>query len=642
MKKNVLPVVMILALVMSTLSGCSVKERENTTVTVNEETNEETVHADEETIHTDEETAHANEEPVYANEIESLTDEQKKSIAMLNYLAVLTQEINESKNSRLFLENAYSSLIGNTHPNAVDYRTQKHLTELLDVLESYRMATIKRDRLEYLYEQNQAKAIKSAIPNPLGLLSAIQSANPIQLVSAVVYMAVDSATSYMAASEEAAQEYLQSGWALDDEEANVLHESRKQAFEYMLDIVREFDLPGDMALSEDIVSKYVSWKNQSNTVQKIQFFEDNKDTYQGYGDYWLTLASCYYENGDYEKCIESVKTYQGMNARIFRKDHDLARTLPLVIAAADEIQKNNEYVSDIEQWLQLLMNNTSEEDWALRYFAAQTYQELYSKTNSVDYLQEAYDITLNNVNFLVNKQREKNTEYLTAIQEKAVPEGKTDSEKEEAKEIKQYNQMLKEERETALPPTYEPFLLNCDFLFSLTKDENLGISPKELKKINDILHPSGEPVFLTDVLDASYWINVDGEDFSYGSDLQHQEYQVDFDGDKLMIPAFLVTDEAEISVTISSEEDPITDWVLEKVTRSNEGDVSTFISTYKSEEAKEHKYTVEDKVQVEIVPMKGMSSEKYHFNFEVSDSFKSVIPIPPFNLLDKVKFQVVP
>ena len=298
---------------------------------------------------------------VLASNGAELTDEQQKSISMLNYLAVLTQEINESKNSRLYLENAYTSLIGNTHPNAVDYRTQKQLTELLDTLEAYRMVAVKRDRLEYLYEQNQARAIKSAIPNPLGLLSATHSINPMQLVTSVVYMAVDSTASYSAAKEEAEQEYLQSGWALDDEESEVLHTSRKQAFEYMLDIVREYSLPGDLALSEDTVKKYVTWKNHDNNVQKIQFFEENRNTYQGYGDYWLSLASAYFQEGDYLKCIESVKTYQEMNARIFRLDHDFAKVLPLAVASAEEIQEGDEYLSDIESWLQQIIGNTSEE-----------------------------------------------------------------------------------------------------------------------------------------------------------------------------------------------------------------------------------------------------------------------------------------
>jgi LPS O-antigen subunit length determinant protein (WzzB/FepE family) len=57
--------------------------------------------------------------PVYAQET-ALTDEQRNAIGMLNYITVLTQDINASKNSRMYMEEAYSTLINNTYTNAVD------------------------------------------------------------------------------------------------------------------------------------------------------------------------------------------------------------------------------------------------------------------------------------------------------------------------------------------------------------------------------------------------------------------------------------------------------------------------------------------------------------------------------------------
>lgn len=56
-----------------------------------------------------------------------LNEAQKNSIAMLNYLAVLSQEINDSKNSRMFLEEAYASLINNTNPGKVNELTEDQL-----------------------------------------------------------------------------------------------------------------------------------------------------------------------------------------------------------------------------------------------------------------------------------------------------------------------------------------------------------------------------------------------------------------------------------------------------------------------------------------------------------------------------------
>lgn len=65
----------------------------------------------------------------------ALTDEQRNAIAMLNYMTVLTQETNAAKNSRIFMEQVYSSLVNNTYPNAVDSRTLSQMTGLLDTME---------------------------------------------------------------------------------------------------------------------------------------------------------------------------------------------------------------------------------------------------------------------------------------------------------------------------------------------------------------------------------------------------------------------------------------------------------------------------------------------------------------------------
>ena len=92
---------------------------------------------------------------------DGLDENKKNSIAMLNYLATLSQEINESQNSRVFLEEAYASLINNTNPENVNEVTEYHLCSLLDVIEKYRMIAVKREQLEYLYNQNKASALSN-------------------------------------------------------------------------------------------------------------------------------------------------------------------------------------------------------------------------------------------------------------------------------------------------------------------------------------------------------------------------------------------------------------------------------------------------------------------------------------------------
>ena len=174
----------------------------------------------------------------------NLTPTQRNSINMLNYMSALTQRVNEERRNQLFLETAYKSF-DNLYPNAVDTKTQAQITSLMDTIEGYRMISVKRDRLMYIYEQNRAQAMRQAIPNPLGLLSAVQSGSLLKAAVSVLYMAVDAKTSYDSATSHADMQFIQEGWELDDAESSALHESTKAALTYLLDMVRTYDLPGD-------------------------------------------------------------------------------------------------------------------------------------------------------------------------------------------------------------------------------------------------------------------------------------------------------------------------------------------------------------------------------------------------------------
>ena len=524
---------------------------------------------------------------------DTLSDVQRNSIQMLNYLAYLTQQINASKNSRLFLEQAYSDLINNIYPNSVDSTTLYELTDLLDTLENYRMLNVKRERLQYIYEQNKAQAMRAAVPNPIGLLSAVSSFDWKRVVMSVAYMAVDSYTSYTAYTEQADLQNLKDGWELDDEEAKVLHNRRKDAFEYMVRMVNMYDLPGDLALNEEAVATFVQWRNNENVVGRIRFLESNRDTYKAFGPYWLTLVESYYENRAYDKCLEAVETFEQMGSRIFRKNHEYARVLPLAIAAADEVLSGDAYVNKVSYFAEKLLANSDNSDWALRYFAAQTYVGLYAQTKDKDYLDKAYDVTLDNVNYLIAEQKKQNASFLADVQTIDVPKGATKAEKNE---IKNMNKLLKNEKKTELPPIYEPLKLNCDLLFALAGQ--LGVSVSEKQRVDDLLHNRGERLFLCEPVDNMYYFNP-----VYAA-VDSRQILVDFDEDTLRLPAKYLTGAVSVRVTVARNRDTVilADWKLDGVNREEAEKLDSYIAEFTSASAKKMKYQAGDSIIIEIKP----------------------------------------
>ena len=545
----------------------------------------------------------------------ALTDEQANAIAMLNYITVLTQDVNASKNSRLYMEQAYSSLINNTYPGAVDSRTLIRLTGLLDTMEQYRMAALQRERLEYIYEQNQAQVIRAAVPSPMGLFSAVRSYRPSKIAAAVVYMAVDSITSYTAYTAEADLQYLKDGWALDDKEASALHKSRTNIFKYMIDMVDEYELPGDLTLTESSVEEFVKWKNNENVVGRIQFLESNQAAYQSYVGYWLLLAQSYYDNGDYEKCLDAVRAYGDMNNRIFRKDYELANVLPSAISAAEQLYSGRKYESVAAAYVQTLLDNTDHDDWALRYYAAQVYIDLATQTNDRAYLKTAYGIVLDNVNYLVGEQQSLNAAYIAPVQKAAVPK---DATKNVKKQIENANKALEETRKTELPPVCEPLRLNCDLLFALA--DELEISESERQKIDGILHLKGAPIFMTEALDDAYW-------FLHDSAPEGEDVDIEFSGTKITLPAACCTNDALITVTVqeadAAEPVVLTDWKVDAVKRVTEDDVSTYRVVYTSEEARRHEWQPGAAIQLDIQPKADADLPAYHFEYTTEGTKKA-------------------
>ena len=536
-----------------------------------------------------------------------LSETQRNSINMLNYITVLTQEINDSKGSRLYLESAYSSLINNTYPNAVDTRTQAQLSSILDSLENYRMISVKRERLEYLFEQAQAQLMRQAIPNPMSVLNVVQSKNLLKNAISVLYLAVDSVSSYNAASAQNDLQYLKDGWELDDAEAAELHNSRKNAFSYMISMVRDNALPGDYALNEESVKEFVSWKNNTNPVRKMAWLESNQNTYKQYGPYWLELAKDYYDAEDYIDCLQSIYRYESVATRIYRKDYNYAETLPMAIMAAKEIMSPDEYVSVADRYATAIIENTDNANWTLRYLVAQVYLDLFANTKNPEYLDKAFQITFENINILVDEQKRANKAYLEDVQ--LIEAGK-DANKREKEEVKQYNNLLKATRKTELPPVNEALYLNCDLLFALAVRR--GISAMEQKRVDSILHENGERIFLTETLDNMFWFGKEAPI------LQQDNIEVEFDGKEFIAPVSCVTNRSKIRIVVKSASGTETfeDVSVKEVEREKETDCSRFKVSFTSETLKKQKFQEGDTVTITVMPVVESPEKLYVFSFE--------------------------
>ena len=528
-------------------------------------------------------------DPIDTSDDTPLSTPQINSIALLNYLTVVAEQIHQSPDGKMYLEEKYNTLINNLYPNAVDTETQSHVTDLLRSIEALRMISVKRDRLSYLYEQSKADALLSAVPSSEDILNINISKKGIKNASSLIHTVIDSATSYRATMNSIELDYLKDGWELDDSVSDEINEQRLNAWNYMQNIVRDNDLDGDLALNETAVNDLVSWEKMENITRRIALLEENEQKYKAYGGYWILLADSYYQDDNYIKCIEATDKYIATQPRIFRVDVSLANLLPCSISSIIEIRENNSLLDKEVMYVEKLVNNCNTGDWELRYFAGLTYLDLYEQTNKNAYLLNAYKLFRTNVNELIDKQLSANDVYLSDVKEVETSKSAT---KEQKDDIKQYNKMIKDVRKTELPPINKALLLNTLTLLSLA--EKIGYSEDSKEVIDKLLHVnSKEALFLTETIDRSIWSSRQ-EDVSITAS---------FDGKKFEIPAIYVCDNSKILVSVSgsSGNTVIDDWQISKVDRKK-GNLKDFVATYTSKEIKDIKYQDGDKVVLAIQP----------------------------------------
>lgn len=555
---------------------------------------------------------------------ELLSNEQLNSFSMMYYLAITAEKIRTSKDNRLLLDDIYTSLLNDINPGAVDEITQDHLKNLRDIIKAYRGITVKRERLQYIYNQEKAAAIRSAVPNPLAILSVTNAFDWKKLAVTVVYTAVDSYNSYKSASENADKAFLMSGWELDDEETATVQKNRDRAFDYMTDMVQEYHLEGRLTLNEKSIEKFAEICAIESAPEKIRRLESEEGTYKLLGNYWLELADCYFETDKYEKCLECVNKYIELATGIYRKDYDYVQILPKAIVAAQSVYTGEQYISSIKEFADAIIENTSTEDWSLRYFVAQVYLDLYARTKDQSYLDSAYKIAYDNVTILLKGQRSLNETYLKDVQEVKVeePDYKYMDEKEkkekkkeyeeERDRAKKYNKSLKEERVTELPALYEPLVVNCELLFALA--DELNISETEKSDIEAILKTATNGTFLTKPINDAY-------SFSDSA----KQYSISFGKDEISIPADLLTAESKVTVYVTDNNNTETfdDCEIKKVVRKGSS-IDTFTANYSSKKLKKYKWTPDSKVTVEI-KYNDANEKTITFNYGVVEYEKRAI-----------------
>jgi hypothetical protein len=263
-----------------------------------------------------------------------------------------------------------------------------------------------------------------------------------------------------------------------------------------------------------------------------------------------------------------------------------------------------------------MLNNITEEDWALRYFAAQAYISLAGFGDREQNLNVAYNLLVTNITYLSRKQEENTNQYLKPItDDNTLPQ----RQREEAKKI---NKELRDKRSKELPPLHSGLVLHCQVIFPLM--DELKISPTQRNRVKTMINNS----FFVPVYRKLYI----GEDITFPSkSFSVEQANTDgllktillgvtvvgaipyllfpnnnWPGTIITIPSPYVTSETKISINITENNNiiyHITDsmYAVKKVTRTRDQNINSFVTelaTIFYSEAEEEGYIIRQSIKI--------------------------------------------
>ncbi len=424
-----------------------------------------------------------------------LSETDRKKVYLMNEYTFYTTLVRKTAN-RLVLTNVYDHLNNAYSSKEIDEKFGEKLESMMDVITNLEINSLKRDRLEVIFDLQKSQAIASAIPNPGAVLGTFvtgsmgaasiaagaATGNPamvrtgtnmvISSVVSTVNIAASSITQYQAAKNANLISYLNDCWDLEYDEMRLVNKLNTDMFNQQNTLAHELSLEDKYVIKAGDMEAFVDKvQNSQNVAEKLHFLETHYLVYSEFPLYWLELANAYCEYEKYDKCYDTMKKYYELfsdYSSIFDKGKNIreGQVLVSVVYALLNINSDNpmQCKNEVLNALKRIEECTKDGDWLQKYFCAIVYM-MYAEKGD-DLYAKAMELFRNNAIELASKQDKLNQAYINDLKIASVSE-KQSLTKAQREDLEQSEKEAKERRKTELPSFDSAFLENLKAYIAL-------------------------------------------------------------------------------------------------------------------------------------------------------------------------------
>lgn len=330
--------------------------------------------------------------------------EVEKELGLSKKLQYETARVLKFKDNKAVLDEIYSL----DWYIKVSNESEQYLQAFREDINQYMSIAIKRERLQYIYDQQKSRSLAAAVPNVLSVATmALSSGDWKKAVIAVAGTALNSITSYVQTKKNAELELLQSQWELDDEARNTFNNLQTSLYSHLANMARNYSFENEDFASNQTLMKFVERMNEykDDPIETAIICKQYEKELSAYPEFWSTLAIAMYEMEEYSEALECIARYEDWYEQVFYHDNDYTHLMLIKAYCMDAtIDDPIERTLALEEVVSNIVNGLGpESDWVPQYYCYLVYLDLAEYTKNDQYLEKAWNLLFSILNYNIDQ-----------------------------------------------------------------------------------------------------------------------------------------------------------------------------------------------------------------------------------------------
>lgn len=302
-----------------------------------------------------------------------ISDEEKaryQTIQSLNYVVVALTHI-ITYNDRVVLDQEYDIIINNLNLRAIpDEEIIILLQDLLDLLTRSKISDREREFIEERYERNINNALKNAVRSGI---SGIQfTPNMYATLASGIMSAGSVYFNYRDQIDQFRIERKGQEWEIEKDTLLRLNDFRRNLLRSSWRLLKEYDIPDNWRLTESQLSNYSDILRDPDIRRRHSRLTRIENDFQMYPPYWYYRGRAAQVISNHADAYKSFDYFNNKRMAIYRKDPFAASVAMCLIM----LEMDNASIEKTLSNLKLLVDNSSDKDWANLLFAALKYAQI--------------------------------------------------------------------------------------------------------------------------------------------------------------------------------------------------------------------------------------------------------------------------